>query len=415
MHRDIKPENILLEGDEAVVADFGIAKAVSAAGGDHLTETGMAVGTAAYMSPEQASGERQLDGRSDVYSLGCVLYEMLAGEPPYTGPTAQAIIAKRFSDPVPAVRRVWPAVPEGLEQVVTKALAPVAADRFATAADFARALHPAVVSPTTAATFPQARAAGSGGRAPTPIDRHRRQAPLAAVTLVLGVLIGLGVLFAWRQSRDGGEHERGEAKRIAVLPFENLGDSADAYFADGVANDLRSKLSRVAGLVVIARGSSNEYKATTKTQEQVARELGVDDLLTATVQWEKVAGASRVRVSPELVGVRPGHAPQARWGQQFDAAMTSVFQVQAEIAGQVAQALNVALGDSTKQELATKPTQSLPAYNAFLRGEAASQGMSVFDAPSLRRPIVAYEQAVQLDSSFMLNTYNYTYKKVELQ
>jgi hypothetical protein len=140
IHRDIKPENILLEGDEAVVADFGIAKAVSAAGGARLTETGLAVGTAAYMSPEQASGASHLDGRSDVYSLGCVLYEMLAGEPPYTGPTAQAIIAKRFSDPVPALRRVRPAVPERLDQIVTKALAPVPADRWPTAQVFRQQL-----------------------------------------------------------------------------------------------------------------------------------------------------------------------------------------------------------------------------------------------------------------------------------
>jgi TolB-like protein/Tfp pilus assembly protein PilF len=208
------------------------------------------------------------------------------------------------------------------------------------------------------------------------------------------------VLFAWRRGRPP-VGDAGSAKVLAVLPFENLGDSADAYFADGVANDVRTKLSQIRGLRVIARGSSNEYKRTTKTQQQIARELGVGYLLTATVQWEKVAGgASRVRVTPELVDFRTGQAPQTRWGQQFDAALTSVFQVQADIAGQVAQALNVALGDSTKDDLAAKPTQSLPAYDAFLRGEAASQGMSVFDPPSLRQAIAAYERAVALDSTF---------------
>ena len=107
IHRDIKPENILLSAGEAVVADFGIARAISAAGGERLTETGMAVGTPAYMSPEQASGERVVDGRSDVYSLGAVLYEMLAGEPPYTGPSAQAIMARKLSEPVPALLSGW--------------------------------------------------------------------------------------------------------------------------------------------------------------------------------------------------------------------------------------------------------------------------------------------------------------------
>src|SRR5438309_10791484 len=132
VHRDIKPENILLSGDEAVVADFGIARAITIARGANLTATGLAVGTPTYMSPEQAAGEAQLDGRSDVYSLGCVLYEMLAGEPPYTGPSAQAVFAKRLSEPVPHVRTLRE-VPEAVEEAVTKALARAPADRFGSA------------------------------------------------------------------------------------------------------------------------------------------------------------------------------------------------------------------------------------------------------------------------------------------
>jgi serine/threonine-protein kinase len=392
IHRDIKPENILLGAGHAQVADFGIARALSQADSARLTESGMAIGTAAYMSPEQASAASHLDGRSDVYSLGCVVYEMLAGEPPYTGPTAQAIIAKRFSDPVPQVRRVRPSVPEQVDRAVARALAPVPADRFATAAEFAQALRSSTVGPATGPTLPLAAA--------IPGTRHRR-VPVSAMTLGLGILIGLGMLFAWRRSH-AGSGEPGGVKVLAVLPFENLGDSADAYFADGVANDLRTKLTQIRGLQVIARGSSNEYKRTTKTQQQIARELGVDYLLTATVQWEKVAGgASRVRVSPELVDVRPGHAPQSRWAQPFDAAMTDVFQVQADIAGQVVQALHVALGDSARRDLAAKPTQSLPAYDAFLRGEAAAPVLLRTDPQHLRQAIAAYEQAVALDSNFI--------------
>src|SRR4029077_12109909 len=140
IHRDIKPENILLEGDEAVVADFGIARAISAAGAERLTQTGMSVGTPAYMSPEQAAGGGELDGRSDLYSLGCVLYEMLAGEPPYPGPTPQAILAKRFLEPVPHLRTLRESVPEVVEQAVARALPKVPADRYATASQFAQAL-----------------------------------------------------------------------------------------------------------------------------------------------------------------------------------------------------------------------------------------------------------------------------------
>src|SRR5881397_2976235 len=140
VHRDIKPENILLSGGEAVVADFGIARALTQAGGTRLTETAIPVGTPAYMSPEQASGGGPIDGRSDVYSLGCVLYEMLVGEPPYTGPSAQVVIAKRFTDPVPSVRRLRDTIPPAIDGAVSKALGKAPADRFVTAAQFAEAL-----------------------------------------------------------------------------------------------------------------------------------------------------------------------------------------------------------------------------------------------------------------------------------
>src|SRR5436853_1991419 len=147
VHRDIKPENILLSGGEAVVADFGIARAITQAAGTRLTETGIPVGTPAYMSPEQASGGGPIDGRSDVYSLACVLYEMLAGEPPYTGPSAQVVIAKRFTDPVPSVRRLRDTIPPAVDAATTRALAKAPADRFATAAQFAEALTPSVGRP----------------------------------------------------------------------------------------------------------------------------------------------------------------------------------------------------------------------------------------------------------------------------
>jgi serine/threonine protein kinase/Tfp pilus assembly protein PilF len=392
IHRDIKPENLLLTTDgSTLVADFGIARALSATD-ERLTQTGISVGTPAYMSPEQAAGDRTLDARTDVYSLGAVLYEMLAGEPPFTGASAQTVIAKRFSGEVPRVRQVRPSVPEPLEQAITQALAPVAADRFRSAAEFARALQLTSI----------ARADSPTGDSRTAVGRARRRIPVAATALSLGFLLGLGVLFAWRRNQaDAGEAS--DAKVLAVLPFENLGDSTDAYFADGVGDEVRGKLSQLQGLAVIARASSNEYRRTSKSPQQIARELGADYLLTATVRWDKHPdGKSRVRVSPELVRVEPGEAPRTQWQQGFDAALTDMFQVQADIAGQVAQALHVALGDSAKRRLAMKPTHSLAAYDAFLRGEAASQGMSTIDPPSLRDAIVAYEQAVALDSSFAL-------------
>ena len=159
VHRDVKPENILLSNGEAVVADFGIAGAIDAAGGGKLTRTGLVLGTPAYMSPEQGAGERALDGRSDVYSLGCVLYEMLAGEPPFTGPTGQAIIAKRFTDPVPAARRMRETVPLPMDQAIAKALARAPADRFATTHQFAEALRASAEARADAVTAPTAATA----------------------------------------------------------------------------------------------------------------------------------------------------------------------------------------------------------------------------------------------------------------
>src|SRR4051794_21812745 len=344
VHRDIKPENLLLTKDgNTLVADFGIARAM--AGDKHLTQTGLSVGTPAYMSPEQASGDKALDARTDIYSLASVLNEMLAGEAPFTGPTAQAIIVKRLTEPVPSLRKGRPNIPEGIEEAVRRALAPIAADRFTTAAEFAHELQTrtTATAATTVLTVPGATPASSAAAS---ADGRPPRLPLAAVTLALGFLVGLGVLFAWRRTHPGAEEDAGP-KRVAVLPFENLGDSSQAYFADGVGDEVRGKLSQVAGLAVIARASSNEYRHTTKAPQQIARELGADYLLTATVRWERHAdGTSRVRVSPELVRVEPGAAPTTKWQQPFDAALTDVFQVQADIASQVASALNVALGDS---------------------------------------------------------------------
>ena len=398
IHRDIKPENILLtvEG-HSLVADFGIARAL---GGDDpkLTETGLAVGTPAYMSPEQAAGDRGLDARTDVYSLAAVLYEMLAGEPPYTGATTQAILAKRFTEPAPSVRAVRPSVPEAVDHAIRKALAAVAADRHAGMPQFSQAL-------ATAERRDGGTAEREAGAATTTVtsSAHSAVPPFrrSALILILGILIGLGVLFAWRRSHGGADEPAGE-RRLAVLPFENLGDSTTEYFADGVTDAVRGKLSTLPGLQVIASRSSNEYKHSTKSLSDIAGELGADYLLIARVRWAKAAdGTSRVEVSPELVQASPGRAPTTKWQQPFEAAMTDVFRVQGDIAGQVASALNVALAPDQKESLTEKPTLNLAAYDAYLKGEA-SQGLILSSPPTLRSAINQYERAVALDSGFAL-------------
>ena len=386
IHRDIKPENILLAGRHAIVADFGIARAL--AGNTGLTQTGMSVGTPGYMSPEQASGERDLDARSDVYALGCVLYEMLAGEAPHTGPNAQSVIAKTLSAEVRPIHASRPAVSPALDDVIAKALAKVPADRYATAEAFGDALAAAaatMTSPVITAQSPAARVA--------PRSRFLRS-PILSV-FALGILLGGGTLFAWR-SRHGDAVGRG----LAVLPFENVGAAQDAYFADGITEEVRGKLTSVPGLRVTARTSSNEYKGTKKSLSDVGNELGVEYILTGTVRWETAAdGTRRVRVTPELVSVSTG---ATKWQEPFDEVMSDVFKVQSGIAEKVATSLGVTLAQDVQQKLNNRPTKNIDAYQEYLLGEKETEGMLRTDGLSLGKALPHYERAVALDTTFAL-------------
>ena len=393
IHRDIKPENLLLTTDgQVLVADFGIGQVLEGAGdAERLTETGMIVGTPAYMSPEQAAGERGLDGRSDIYSLGTVLYEMLAGEPPFTGPNAQSIAAKRITGDVPSLRRARPTVPEEVERTVFQALASFPADRHASAAELARALE---VTATTESRLQQTVPVSAAATAAAPARRGINLRRPVTAALLVGFLIGVGVLFAWRRGHGPVAGETGE-RRVAVIPFENLGDSTDAYFADGITDAVRGKLTGLPGMRITASNSSRQYRGTTKSPQEIGRELGVDYILVGNVRWQKSAGASRVQVSPELIEVATA---EARWQQPFDAALTDVFQVQADIAGRVAQALDVAIG-SREETLADRPTRNLQAYDAYLKGQARfTAGPSPVN---LRQAVDLFERAVALDSGFV--------------
>jgi serine/threonine-protein kinase len=377
IHRDIKPENILLTRDgTTLVTDFGIARAAGAK--DRLTQTGAPIGTAAYMSPE-ATDEVEADARSDQYSLAVVLYEMLAGEPPFTGRSLHAIVAKRLSDPTPNVRSRAPSTPLQVDAAIERAMAPHPAERFGSVGEFAKALAGAPMAGRT------------DGR-----DASRRRRKLLLTAAAAGGVLAAAAWWSLRRPAPPADHP----PVIAVLPFENQGDSADAYFADGVADEIRAKLAQVAGLEVIARGSSIEYRGTTRRPGEIAAELGADYLLTGTVRWDKAAGAGRVRVTPELVDARSGQPARSRWAQQFNASLIDVFEVQADIASKVVDALGVALADSARRELNAPPTANLAAYDEFLKGEAAAQGMKG-DQASLRRAIGYYRRAIALDSTFV--------------
>ncbi len=391
VHRDIKPENILVTQDGmTLVADFGIAQALHERG-EAITQSGLALGTPSYMSPEQASGERGLDARTDIYSLGCVLYEMLAGERPFSGPTPQVVLARIMTEPPRSVRLIRSAVPPSLDAVIARAMARTPADRFPTMAAFALALAPILSTPVGTPTMQGLKAGRTSG------SRARWQGvrrPLFAM-LALGFALGLGVLFAWKRP-----HAQSTAL-LAVLPFDNQGEPADAYFADGISDEIRGRLASIPGVEVIGRASSTGYKGTAKDDKLIAEELGgARYLLRATVRWDKTSRPNKVHVSPELVEVPRSGAPRIRWQRVFDAKLTDVFQVQADIANQVAGELHLVLGDSVAPHPADHPTRNPAAYDAYLRGEEASQGMSAMDLASLQRAVSEYQRAVALDSTF---------------
>ncbi len=289
IHRDIKPENILLAGGQAVVADFGIARAIDVAGSARLTETGLAVGTPAYMSPEQSGASEAMDGRSDVYSLACVAYEMLGGEPPFTGPSPLAVLARHAVDPVPPLRTLRPGLPRGVERAIQRALAKIPVDRFATAGEFAKALVEA--SSVTAIARE---------------ERHARAARRSRAVVVGSIALLVAVVGWWGILRSGGHRIR----RFAVLPFEDAaGDSSRAYFADGLHEELISELARE-GLGVIARTSVMQYRHTDKRVSEIARELGVD----AVVEPSLFRTADSVSIQ---VGLVDGHTEQYLWNRSY--------------------------------------------------------------------------------------------------
>jgi serine/threonine-protein kinase len=237
IHRDIKPENILFHEGVAMVADFGIALAVKTAGGERLTETGLSLGTPAYMSPEQIAGERELDGRSDVYSLACVLYEMLAGDPPFVASTPQAVIARHMTDPAPPIATVRQGVPAPVVKTTAKALSKAPADRFGSANEFAEALF-----------------AESGG-------------------------------------------DEAEVKSIVVIPFANRSpDAENEYFSDGLTEELIADLSKIGALRVIAHSSAMQLKGTNKDARTIGRDVGVRYVLTGGVR----KAGSQVRITAHL-------------------------------------------------------------------------------------------------------------------
>jgi eukaryotic-like serine/threonine-protein kinase len=374
IHRDIKPENILLSGNHALVADFGIARALPAESEERLTATGLSLGTPQYMSPEQALAQRDVDARTDVYSLGCVLYEMLTGEPPYTGPTPQVVLARRLSEPIPHLR-TGRDVPLALERVVTRALARSPADRFSTAAEFAGALEPDRLVDGVGGADTLA-----GPRPRRPISR-----PLA-VGLIL--LLALGGYAALRWVRPS---EAAPLASAAVLPFVDLSPQKDQeYFSDGLTEELITTLSQVPGLRVAARTSSFQFKGQSPDVHEVGRKLDVRAVLEGSVR----RSGNRLRVSTQLISVKDGYQ---LWSESYDRELADVFAVQEDVARSIVAALRVRLAPARDSALTVRPTGDLEAYDLYLKGRFAWNQRT---GPALLEAVRYLEQAVGRDSTF---------------
>ena len=391
VHRDIKPENLLLTTDgSTLVADFGIARALDTAGIEQLTETGLSVGTPAYMSPEQASGERTVDARSDQYSLACVLYEMLAGEAPFTGPTAQAVIARRLSGEIPPLRRVRPSVPASVEQATLRALAPVPADRFPDAAAFAHAI--ASVTPESAvSTTVIAR---------PPIRARRRTSGLIGGALLLAAAVA--VWHPWHPTRgaallvgDRGDTTQRRPTVIAVLPFENLGPADDEYFAAGMTDEITSRLGAVSGLGLVPSRAVQRYARTNRTMREIGRELGIDYLLGGSVRWAGGDSGSRsVRITLELLRAQD---ERQLWATTYDREITDIFKVQSDIAEQVIERLGVTLLEGERHRLSVPPARSHQAYTLYLKGRYFWNKRTEGD---MQTALDYYQRATDLDPGY---------------
>jgi serine/threonine-protein kinase len=380
VHRDIKPENILLEGDQAVLADFGIARAVSAAGGDQMTGTGLALGTPAYMSPEQAAGDRLLDSRSDIYAFGCTVYEMLVGEPPFTGPTPQAVMARHSVAPVPHIRTVRSTIPEAVEQVVSRALAKLPADRYATARQFADAL---VEAASRTDLVPS-----------TPPQPRRRFVPLAVGAAAVAVAFGAWWISA-HSIRPASLPTAGAGPdRIAVLSFANLStDTADAYLAQGMAEEIASRLGDFSELSVAGRSAVGRLeRADSADLSEHALALGLRYLVEGSVR----RAGERVRFSVRLVNASDGFRT---WSRSYDRAAANLLDLQDEIAVDVARAVVGHLIPAESVPEKAKPTRNPAAYDRLLRG---NYFLAQRSPRAVERAIEAYSEATRLDPTSAL-------------
>jgi serine/threonine-protein kinase len=395
VHRDIKPENILFMGGHAVIADFGVATAIGAASGARLTEGGLAVGTPEYMSPEQATGEEGVDGRSDQYSLACVLYEMLAGDPPFTASSYHALLAKKLGEPVPSLSNLRDTVPEALDNSLRRALAKVPVDRFETVTDFAAAVEGGGSLPQASGANEQSRIAARSRSVSRPVLYLA-----GAIVLLLMAIVAyasLGNREANRTSGDAKSATSAGRTTVAVLPFENLGRTDDDYFTAGVTDEITSRLGAVSGLAVVPSRAARRYARSDMTMRDIGRALNSDHLVIGSVRWAGAGPQSKsVRVTIELLRAQD---EKQIWSRTYDRVIDDIFAVQSDIASEVATRLGITLVEGERGEISQRPTENQEAYRLYLKGKYFWEKRTEED---LLTALGYFQQAVDLDPGYSL-------------
>ncbi|MCK5712024.1 MAG: tetratricopeptide repeat protein, partial [Hyphomicrobiaceae bacterium] len=377
------PENILLHEGAAMVADFGIGKAVSAAGGQ-ITQTGIAVGTPAYMSPEQARGQAT-DKRSDIWSFGCVLYEMLTATVLFKGETVSDTLANILQ-----IEPDWQALPQvtpaNIQVLLRRCLEKDPHRRLRDIGDAAIEISDTLRSVTmpTSVSFESAI---------TPKLKLRKMAMIIGAAIIIA-LTAMVVRFIPKEPTLPASKEI----RLVVLPFENLGNPDDEYFADGITDEITARLAGIHGLGIISRQSAMQYKKSEKNAKQIADELGVDYILEGTIQREAPSDSdSPVRIRPQLIKAAND---MLLWADVYNGDMSEIFQLQSGVAEQVAQALDITLLEPERQALQSRSTENMEAYDYYIRGN--DYFYRGYLANDFRIAIQMYEKAVELDPIFAL-------------
>ena len=375
VHRDVKSDNIMLTPrGQLKVLDFGLARGRE--GAVHVSRAGSSAGTPAYMSPEQVQ-DGEVDQRSDLFSFGVVLYEMVTGRLPFKGAHDAAVTYSSVNEAPTAVHVHNKQAPQALQDVIGKLLQKNPRDRYQNAAEVMEDL----------------RKVRAGGR----VSAHRRIPLPAAFAMGVALLAALGVLYVKQRPHGDGLVSDASAgrKMMVVLPFENLGPTDQEYFADGVTEEITTHLAQLSGLGVISRTSAMKYKGSSRSLREIGKELGVDYALEGSVRWDKSSGTNTVRISAQLIRINDD---THLWADNFDGVYDQIFDLQSEIAGKVANALDVTLLAPERAAIAAAPTENLDAYDLYMRGRARyERAIGKEDFLEAERLV---EQAVALDSTF---------------